>query len=232
MVAPPVRRLIRWTGRAALGLFGLLVAYCLAAWIGSSIPRNADWHEPAANDPDAVPIMVETNGVHTALVLPLVTPERDWRPIFPDSDVAAPGPGYTHVAISWGEKQVFLDTPTWWDLRPWTVLRIVGIGGDGVLHVAHYIRPAPADDIRPLRVTHGEYARLVAAIDRSLPRSPRVRYPGYGPQDVFYDAPGHYTVDNTCNQWTSNVLAAAGVKTGWWTPMAGGVMKWVPPPGR
>jgi uncharacterized protein (TIGR02117 family) len=232
VVAPPVRRLIRWTGRAALGLFGLLVAYCLAAWIGSSIPRNADWHEPAANDPDAVPIMVETNGVHTALVLPLVTPERDWRPIFPDSDVAAPGPGYTHIAISWGEKQVFLDTPTWWDLRPSTVLRIVGIGGDGVLHVAHYIRPAPADDIRPLRVTHGEYARLVAAIDRSLPRSPRVRYPGYGPQDVFYDAPGHYTVDNTCNQWTSNVLAAAGVKTGWWTPMAGGVMKWVPPPGR
>jgi len=232
VVAPPVRRLIRWTGRAALGLFGLLVAYCLAAWIGSSIPRNADWHEPAANDPDAVPIMVETNGVHTALVLPLVTPERDWRPIFPDSDVAAPGPGYTHIAISWGEKQVFLDTPTWWDLRPWTVLRIVGIGGDGVLHVAHYIRPAPADDIRALRLTHGEYARLVAAIDRSLPRSPRVRYPGYGPQDVFYDAPGHYTVDNTCNQWTSNVLAAAGVKTGWWTPMAGGVMKWVPPPGR
>ncbi|HTK71232.1 MAG TPA: DUF2459 domain-containing protein, partial [Croceibacterium sp.] len=126
----------------------------------------------------------------------------------------------------------FLDTPTWWDLRPWTVLRIVGIGGDGVLHVAHYIRPAPADDIRALRVTHGEYARLVAAIDRSLPRSPRVRYAGYGPQDVFYDAPGHYTVDNTCNQWTSNVLAAAGVKTGGWTPMAGGVMKWVPPPGR
>ena len=232
MVAPPVRRLIRWTGRAALGLFGILVAYCLAAWIGSSIPRNADWHEPAANDPDAVPIMVETNGVHTALVLPLVTPERDWRPIFPDSDVAAPGPGYTHVAISWGEKQVFLDTPTWWDLRPWTVLRIVGIGGDGVLHVAHYIRPAPADDIRPLRVTHGEYARLVAAIDRSLPRSPRVRYHGYGDYDVFYDAPGHYTIDNTCNQWTSNTLAAAGVKTGWWTPMAGGVMKWVPPPGR
>ena len=165
-------------------------------------------------------------------MLPLVTPERDWRPIFPDSDVAAPGPGYTHIAISWGEKQVFLDTPTWWDLRPWTVLRIVGIGGDGVLHVAHYIRPAPADDIRPLRLTQGEYARLVAAIDRSLPRSPRVRYAGYGPQDVFYDAPGHYTVDNTCNQWTSNVLAAAGVKTGWWTPMAGGVMKWVPPPGR
>ncbi len=230
MVAPPLRRLIRWIGWLAFGLFGLIVAYGLAAWIGSSIPRNAGWREPAPNTPGVVRIMVETNGVHTALVLPLVTPERDWRSVFPDSDIAARSPEYTHVAISWGEKQVFLHTPTWWDLRPWTVLRIVGIGGDGVLHVAHYIRPAPADDIRPLRLTGGQYARLVAAIDRWLPKRPRVRYAGYGLQDVFYDAPGHYTVNNTCNQWTSNMLAAAGVRTGWWTSMAGGVMKWVPKP--
>lgn len=232
MVAPPLRRLIRWTGWTALGLFGLIAAYALAGWVGSSIPRNAEWREPAPGDPAGVTIMVETNGVHTALVLPLVTPERDWRPIFPDTDIAVPSAEYTHVTISWGEKQVFLYTPTWWDLHPWTVLRIVGIGGDGVLHVAHYIRPAPADDIRPLRLSHEQYARLVGAIDRWLPRHPRVRYPGYGLQDVFYDAPGHYTVETTCNQWTSNVLAAAGVKTGAWTPFAGGVMKWVPPVGR
>jgi uncharacterized protein (TIGR02117 family) len=228
VAAPAVRRLIRWTGWAALGLFGLMALYALAGWVGSSIPRNGDWREPA----DGVTIMVETNGVHTALVLPLVSPERDWRPIFPDSEVAAPNPQYTHLAISWGEKQVFLYTPTWWDLRPWTVARIVGIGGDGVLHVAHYVRPAPADDIRQLRLTHTQYARLVAAIDRSLPNRPRVRYPGYGTQDVFYDAPGHYTASTTCNQWTSNTLAAAGVRVGAWTPFAGGVMKWVPPLGR
>ena len=232
MVAPPLRRLIRWLAWATLGLFGLLAAYGLAGWIGSSIPRNGDWREPGPHDPRGVTIMVETNGVHTALVLPLVTPERDWRPVFPDSEIAAPSPEYTHVAVSWGEKQVFLYTPTWWDLRPWTVARIVGIGGDGVLHVAHYIRPAPADDIRPLRITHEQYARLVAAIDRSLPKLPRIRYPGYGAQDVFYDAPGHYTASTTCNQWTSNTLAAAGVKTGAWTPFAGGVMKWVPSLGR
>jgi uncharacterized protein (TIGR02117 family) len=228
VVAAPLRQLIRWLGWAALGLFGLVAAYSLAGWIGGSIPRNGDWREPSPNDPGAVTIMVETNGVHTALVLPLVTPERDWRPVFPDSEITAPSPEYTHVAISWGEKQVFLHTPTWWDLRPWTVLRIVGIGGEGVLHVAHYIRPAPADDIRPLRITHAQYARLVAAIDRSLPAQPRVRYPGYGMQDVFYDAPGHYTAETTCNQWTSNTLAAAGVRTGAWTPFAGGVMRWVP----
>lgn len=230
MAAPPLRRLIRGLGWAAIGLAVLLIAFALAGWIGSSIPRNADWTEPAPNDLGGVEIMVETNGVHTALVLPLVTPERDWRPVFPDSDIAAPSPDYTHVAVSWGERQVFLETPTWWDLRPTTVLRIAGIGGDGLIHVAHYIRPAPAEDIRPLRITHAQYRRLVAEIDRALPRGPRVIHPGYGVQDVFYDAPGHYTVRETCNQWTSNTLAKAGVRTGWWTPFAGGVMKWVPPP--
>ena len=218
----------KWT---LAGLAALLAAFALIGWAGSSIPRNPDWREPSANTPGAVEIMLETNGVHTALVLPLVTPERDWRPVFPASDIAASTGDYTHVSISWGERQVFLDTPTWWDLRPATVLRILGIGGDGLFHVAHYIRPAPADDIRPLRITRAQYRRLIAEIDRALPKGPRVVHPGYGAQDVFYDAPGHYTVRNTCNQWTSNTLANAGIKTGWWTPFAGGVMKWVPPPG-
>ena len=204
----------------------VIALFALAAWIGSSIPRNGDWREPE----NGIEIMVETNGVHTALVLPLVTWEKDWRAEFPATDVAASYRPYTHVSISWGEREVFLNTPTWWDLSPKTVARIVGFGGEGLLHIAHYVRPVPSEDTRPLRLTRDQYRRLVAAIERSLPQGPKVRYDGYGPQDVFYEAPGRYTMTNTCNQWTSDVLAAAGVRTGWWTPFAGGVMKWVPEP--
>lgn len=220
-------RVLGWA-LAALALAVLLFA--LAGWIGSSIPRNPDWREPAPDAPGVVEIMVGSNGIHTELVLPLVTPEKDWRPVFPAADLAVPDRPFTHVAVSWGEHEVFLNTPTWWDLRPITVLRIIGVGGDGLLHVAHYVRPAPSTDNRPLRLTSAEYRRLVAAIERALPQGPRVVHPGYGPHDVFYEAPGRYTITNTCNQWTSDTLAAAGVRTGWWTPFAGGVMKWVPRP--
>jgi hypothetical protein len=109
------------------------------------------------------------------------------------------------------------------------VLRVVGIGGDGLIHVAHYVRPAPDPTLRPLHVSREDYRRLVAIIESELPpRKGRKVHPGYGDRDVFYDAPGRYTWRRTCNQWTSDTLAAAGIKTGWWTPFAGGVMKWVP----
>jgi len=225
-VAQTARRLIKALGAVLAGIVLAFLLFALAAWIGSSLPRNADWQEPE----QGIEIMVGTNGVHTELILPLVTAQKDWRFDFPAADLPLPRNDATHVAISWGEREVFLNTPTWWDFSPVTVLRIVGVGGEGLLHVAHYVRPAPSDDNRPLTLTPAQYARLVAAIERSLPQGERIRYDGYGPHDVFYEAPGEYTAANTCNQWTSDVLATAGVRIGWWTPFAGGVMKWIPAP--
>jgi uncharacterized protein (TIGR02117 family) len=229
-VAPPPRatlrrRLARITARGLAGLALALGLYVLAGWIGASLPRNADWGEP----PAGVEIMIETNGVHTAIVLPLVTPQKDWRADFPVADIAAPDRAYTHVSVSWGEREVFLNTPTWADLSPLTVLRIVTVGGEGLLHVAHYVSPAPDATLRPLRLSAADYARLVRRIESEIPaRAQRRRYRGYGRNDVFYDGLGRYTPVTTCNQWTSTMLGDAGIRTGRWTPFPGGVMKWVP----
>lgn len=216
-----IKRLLLWPLAMLLALAAL---FLLSAWIGSSIPRNGNWQEPARG----VTIMVETNGVHTAIAMPVVTPQKDWREEFPADDVLTPRRPYTHVSVSWGEREVFLNTPSWWDLSLGTVWSAAS-GGDGLLHVAHYVRPAPSPDHRELTISHAEYALLVAQIEQLvLPRGERTTHPGYEDYDIFYDAPGSYHLGKTCNQWTSDTLAAAGIKTGWWTPMAGGVMKWVP----
>jgi uncharacterized protein (TIGR02117 family) len=216
--------------RALIGLAGgtalAVLAFVLAAWIGSALPRNGAWREPR----DGVAIMVETNGIHTAIVVPLVSPQKDWRADFPAADLGAPGRAYTHLSISWGERAVFLDTPTWSDLSPTAAIH-AATGGDGLLHVAHYVRPAPSATARILRLRPAEYARLVRRIEAQVrPAGRRTRYPGYADWDVFYDAPGRYDWRNTCNQWTSDTLAAAGVRISRWTPFAGGVLQWVPSP--
>lgn len=224
MATPALHSLKRILVRAVAWLALLLGLYALSGWIGSSLPRNGNWREPARG----VEILVQTNGVHTAIVMPLVTAQKDWRSDFPASHLAAPDRPYTHVAISWGERDVFLNTPTWADLSPLTLLRIATVGGGGLLHIEHYVRPAPDETIRPLRLSEAQYARLFRRIERDVPRGADRRYPGYDAHDVFYDAPGRYTPIYTCNQWTSDVLAEAGVRTGLWTPFPGGVMKWVP----
>ncbi|RXZ66663.1 DUF2459 domain-containing protein [Pelagerythrobacter rhizovicinus] len=196
------------------------------AWLGSSIPRNSGWTEPA----HGVEIMIETNGIHTAIVMPLVNAQKDWRADFPSSDLPTSDRPYTHLSVSWGEREVFLNTPTWADLSLPTAIN-AAVGGDGLLHVAHYVRPAPSDTARVLRIRPEEYARLVRRIEAQILPSDRRRvYAGYEDWDVFYDAPGTYHLGNTCNQWTSDALAAAGIETGLWTPFPGGVMKWVPAP--
>ena len=213
-----------WARKAGAWLALAAGLFMLAAWIGSSLPRNPEWREPATG----VDIFVETNGVHTALVLPRFHPLKDWSADFPVRDLADPTQPYTHVSISWGDREVFLNTPTWADLRPRTVARIFFGGGEGLIHAAHYVRPAPGPDIRPLRLTPAQYRVVVRRIEAMLPPPSRRRtYRGYARYDAFYDAQGRYTAANTCNQWTSDTLAAAGVRTGRWTPFAGGVMRWV-----
>ena len=149
MAAPPVRRLrprIWRPARWIAGAVGAAIAlFLLIAWIGSSIPRNGDWREPERG----IEIMVETNGVHTALVLPVVTAERDWGRVFPLADISEPDRPYTHVSVSWGERQVFLETPTWWDLKASTVLRIAGIGGEGLLTPVRWARSTGSTGLGP-----------------------------------------------------------------------------------
>ena len=220
------RRIAKMAGIALAIPVAAILLFLLSAWIGSSIPRNPDWVEPA----DGIEIMVGDNGIHTEIVMPLVTPLKDWRTDFPASDLPAPDRPYTHVAVSWGEREVFLNTPTWGDLKISTALN-AATGGDGLIHASHYVRPAPGPSNRPLRLTEAQYAKLVAAIEAQV-ASPESRevYPGYADWDVFYDAPGIYHLGNTCNQWTGDTLAAAGIRMGRWTPLPGGVMKWIEEP--
>ena len=212
-----IGRVCAWLA-LAVGLF------MLTAWIGSSIPRNSDWVEPN----DGVTLMLETNGIHTGIIMPLISPEKDWRELFPRSDLANPKRHYTHVSVSWGEREVFLNTPNWSDLT-FSAAMGAAIGGDGLLHVAHYVRPMPGENVKSFTVTREQYRALIKEIERLTPPNPATRdiYDGYGSYDVFYDADGTYHLGNTCNQWTADRLAAAGIKTAWWSPLPGGVMKWV-----
>lgn len=215
----------------ASGIVALAALFLLAAWVGSSIPRNAGREEPD----NGVTIMVETNGLHTGIIMPVANEVFDWRATFPSAaEPTRSGELPTHIAVDWGEREVLLNVPAWTELRSATALRILVFGGEAVIRVNHYVRPGPGPHHRPLRLRPHEYRRLVTDIHRSLPPLPpgaeRRDYPSFQAGTRNYISAGRYTVFNTCNTWVGNRLAEAGVRMGRWTPLAGGVMKWIPEP--
>ncbi len=229
-----MRHLLRGVLAIIAGLAVLAIGYPLAAWVGSSIPET-DALDLDSHTEDTVQIMVETNGTHTSIVVPVVTATKDWRETFPSAAIPRPdGQMPTHLSIGWGEREVFLHVPTWGDLKVSTALRIATVGGDPLMRVSHYVRPAPSPNHRPVEITIAQYARLVTAIEQALPEvapgETRAILQGTYVDDAYYDAVGSYTLANTCNSWVGDRLAEAGVEMGMWTPFAGGVMKWVPEP--
>lgn len=208
-----LRGLVLAVALAALG-------YAVAGAVGGLVPRNPGWRAPA----DGVTIWVEDNGIHTGVVLPVRAAGVDWRTDFPARDLRDPRyAAYGYIAVGWGERGFYLGTPTWWDVRPWTLLHAALGSEDTLLHVEHIARPVTGPQVRAVTLRVAEYRRLAAVVRAS--RRDGAAVPGYGAYDAFYPATGRYDAVRTCNAWTGDTFAAAGVRVGAWTPFPTAVMR-------
>ena len=204
-----------------LGWVLLLPLFYLAAGaIGGAIPRNAGWQEPA----DGITIYVATNGFHTGLVLPTRGGGVDWSPNVPPKDITDPRYAGRWLWFGWGERDFYLNTPSWHELSPGTAVHALTGSDRTLMHVDHLLEPW--GDARPIRLTPDQYRRLAAAIRASFDPADHRPIRGYDVADVFYPARGHYDAVRTCNWWTGRRLAAAGVRIGAWTPFSATVMQW------
>ena len=68
---------------------------------------------------------------------------------------------------------------------------------------------------------------LSLCINDLIPRSGIITQPGIYGKSYFYAANGYYYLTNTCNRWTAQMLAAAGLPMAPLTLTAGGVIRQV-----
>lgn len=204
-----------WLG---LALFG----YAAAGLIGGAVPSNGAWRAPA----QGVRIYVESNGIHTGIVVPKAAAGVDWRPIIKAEHLRDPRyAGFDHASFGWGEAKFYVETPTWWHLRPGTVLAAAIGSPRTLMHVDHVPAPKLGPDVRTLVLTPAQYRRLAAYIRASFVERAAYRH-GYWSNDAFYTARGRYSAVQTCNAWTGDALRFAGVRMGAWTPFPATVMWW------
>lgn len=221
-------RIARAVLRCFQVFFLLLGLYLLLALVGL-IPVNNDF-EPAA---DGVEIMVASTAIHADLLLPIRNETVDWSRHFPPSDFAGDVSRASRVAVGWGNKEFYVDTPTYGDLKAGTVFRALFWPSPTCMHVIMRDEQDVPATVRKTKISHEQYRRLVEHVLATFRRDEAGRFSlieggAYGGRDAFYHAHGSYHACNTCNCWVGRGLKVAGVRTGWFTPLPKTVFLYLP----
>jgi uncharacterized protein (TIGR02117 family) len=215
------KRCLRWLGRLACFVLSCIAFYLFIALVGL-IPVNNDF-QPT---PDGIEIWLVSNAIHTDIVLPIRSDVIDWRERFPEGSFPIDARRATHVAIGWGNKGFYINTPTWADLRFSTVVNALFWPSESCMHVSLCTAEGIPKDARSVKISAAQYQRLVEFIDKGFRQQADgslmlISNAAYGPNDAFFEAQGRYHCFNTCNCWTGRGMQAAGIRTGWYTPLPG-----------
>lgn len=209
--------ILKKIGLVLLAATGILLLYILCMWLLSLVPANEDFRQ---SETDFVEIFVMSNGVHTDLVLPYRTEERDWSLFFgAEADAKKVQPEF--IAAGWGDKGFYLETPTWAELKFSTAFNALFFMSESAMHISFIRKPACDEACISLKISPAQYKILSEYVEKSfLIKNSRISCitgASYGKYDVFYDAVGTYSFYYTCNSWANEGLKAAGIKAALWT---------------
>lgn len=218
-----LRQAFRFTGRFLLAIVAFLVVYVLAVLICSHITVN---DEPeASND---VTIFINSNGVHTDIVVPVKNDVKDWSKEILYIHTKSQDSIMKYVAFGWGDKGFYLDTPEWSDLKASTAAKAAFYLGTSAMHTRYYPDLKEDDSCIKLTISKKDYESLVQYINDSFQfgEDKKVLWianHSYGQYDAFYEGMGKYSLFYTCNTWANNALKAANQKAALWTVYEGGI---------
>lgn len=206
-----------------------IVFYLSSAFICARITVNE-----AISKSGNIIVYVKSNGVHTDLVLPVKSKLIDWSNVFPYTNTKDKDTTSKLLALGWGDKGFYLNTPTWDDLTFSTAFNAMFGLSTSALHTTYLDSIQVSNTCKKIRMTEKEYALLVRYIQRTISTSKKgksIFIPTnavYGKKDAFYEATGSYHLFSTCNTWTNRALKYSNKKACFWTPFDTGILNQYP----
>lgn len=203
-------------------------AFYILCVLAGLIPVNNNF-KPT---PDGIEVFLTSTAVHADIILPIDTDTIDWREHFLADSFSGDTITATHVAIGWGDKGFFVDTPTWRHLRAGTVVNALFFPSDSCMHVTMARIERLPSSVKSVKLSVAEYERLVKFINASFRHDSDgwkipIRKAAYGYSDAFFEAHGTYHGFNTCNCWVGKSMQSAGIRTGWFTPLPGSMLLYI-----
>jgi uncharacterized protein (TIGR02117 family) len=224
LIVMSLKKTIRFIFRLVLFFVGFIGLYLLSAWVLARISLKGE----TVNDRD-VSIYILTNGVHTDFVVPAKSQYIDWTKKIPYSNTIAEDTTKRYLAMGWGDKGFYLQTPTWADLKASVAFKAATGLSTTAIHATYHDTLHPGDSCRKIQITRGQYQRLINYIVSSFQKDRNGAFiniktnANYGDSDAFYEANGSYSMFHTCNTWVNTGLRTSGLKNCLWTPFDTGL---------
>ena len=220
------KNIIKISGKGFLIFLIIIALYFLFAGILSGVIVNKN-----QNQPKEMAVYISTNGLHIDIVMPVKTEIIDWSQKIKFSDTKSKDSIQSFVAVGWGNKEFFIDTPSVSQLKLSIAVR-AGLGiGPSAMH-ATFLKSVQEDEFcRKIELSESQYIELADFIESyfkkdSLGNFINISTPNtYGDTDAFYEANGRYTIFFTCNTWVGSALKSAGLRSCLWTPFQSGILK-------
>ncbi len=201
----------------------MIAAYFLISIILSVIPVNNNFREPLNSDNE---IWIKSNGVHLDIALPIKNNYTNWNDILLIPDNIKDEVKF--VGFGWGDKEFYINTPEWSDLKFSIAFKALFIRTDAAMHVTYYKDLTENDQSIKLLVNERQFTDLQSFILKSFKTINSQVMPikniEYGIYDRFYDANYSYTLFYTCNTRTNEALKKAGLPACVWTPFDKGIL--------
>lgn len=189
----------------------------VTAFVLSRIPVNSTDVDPKKE----VVIYLKSNGVHTDIVVPVKNEIKDWTTDIKYLQTTANDSTMQFVAFGWGNKDFYLNTPEWSDLKFTTAFKAAFHIGETAMHTQFYNTLSENEKCRKIEISKAEYQKLADYISASFSRNvfgktQWISGEHYNQHDAFYEANGKYDLFNTCNSWTNSALKNSNQKAVVW----------------
>lgn len=209
-----IKHLIKWP----LYILTLPLSYLIIALILSIITVNGNRNQQTG---DKI-IYLTTNGVHLGIVLPIAHIENS---LISDLYIETSD---QYLSFGWGDKNFYLNTPTWGDLTIKNAFSAVFLKSATLLHVTRY--QAAHSKWIAVNVSEEALKQLNYYIANTFALNKNglkimLEGKGYTKWDNFYQAKGSYSLFKTCNTWVNTGFKQSGLKACFWTPFDFGLLR-------
>jgi len=168
-------------------------------------------------------IYILYDNVHSDIVFNLENISDEWIKNLPIVRNRTKG----YIAFGWGDKETYLNTPTWDKMKISTSLKALFINTPSLMHITYYHDINYFIDVKSISISKNQTNIIKKSILKSFDFKEDF-YHGYGYSDLFYTSQYKYNFIYTCNTWTGNILRDANISVSYWTPFSKNIINSLP----